>query len=296
MSKLRSKLTVNLKVNLNINSEENKIKWNLLWDQYSQLFKLLNINYDIDSNRSKKINTFEDITIESDKNYKAMGTYKIIKKIKFSHELEEYALANIKGNNFSILYNEIENHVELLYLYYKTFEEYKWKFNIPKIYRRDEYQYVMEYINLNPITIKQGKIYSHIRDTDILIDIGKFLGLYLIHNSKKFFDYELYYTLDNKVFILDYGFTQKVDLPILFKKREILSKSEIDLNCLYKLNEFMYKGMIEILNMFLEEEKENFDIICQISKIEEIFKFTDFQQNIFQQKYLKYKSKYLNLK
>lgn len=284
-----------LKLNLNSNIEENKIKWNSLWEQYSTLFNLLNIeykiDYHIDCNRTKKILTSEEITMNLDKDYKAMGTFKIIEKIKFEDESTEYANAKLKSYNFNTLYNEIENHLELLYLYYKTFNEYKWKFNMPKIYRRDNFEYIMEYVTLNSETWKTGKIYSHIKNAEILKDIGKFLGLYLIHNSKKFFDFELYYTLDKeKVYILDYGFTQKVDLISLLEKRKEFNQNEINLNCLYRLNEFMYNGMIEILNKFLEEEK-NFDIICQKSTIKENFQLKDFQQ-----KYLKYKSKYLNLK
>lgn len=291
MQKQRPNLKLKLTLNLRVNPEENNIKWNSLWEQYSKLFKLLKIDYDIDCNRTKIIQTEEEIRIESDEHYKAMGTFKIIKKIKFVDEVEQYAHAIIKSYNFSSLYNEIENHLELLYLYYKTFDEYKWRFNIPKIYRRDNNEYVMEYVNLNPETWKKGKIYSHITNTDILKDIGRFIGLYLIHNSKKFFDFELYYTLENKVYILDYGFTQKVDLPSLFKKRETYTFEEIKLHCLYKLNKSMYEGMIEILEIFLIEEKDKFDIICQISTIEEKFNDIDFKQ-----KYYKYKSKYLFLK
>ena len=152
----------NLRINTLEDEKENNIKWNTMWEQYSELFKLLKIDYDINLNRTKIIQTEEEIRIESDEHYKAMGTFKIIKKIKFVDEVEQYAHAIIKSYNFSSLYNEIENHLELLHLYYKTLPEYKWTFKIPKIYRRDNNEYVMEYVNLNPETWKKGKIYSSI--------------------------------------------------------------------------------------------------------------------------------------
>ena len=79
MQKQRPNLKLKLTLNLRVNPEENNIKWNSLWEQYSKLFKLLKIDYDIDCNRTKIIQTEEEIRIESDEHYKAMGTFKIIK-------------------------------------------------------------------------------------------------------------------------------------------------------------------------------------------------------------------------
>lgn len=275
-----------LNINLFVNPEENQIKWNFLWDEYIKLFQLTDIDYNINLNIAKKRNYGEMIKLE-DCSYESRGAHKVIRKIQFDGESIDYALASFGSYNFIGLHDEIENHLEMLYLYYQTFNEYKWKFKIPKIYRRESQEYVMEFVKLNFQTCKFGKVYSHVRE-DILTDIGRFLGLYLLKNNKKFYDFELYYTENGEVYILDYGFTEKVNL------KEIFEKEESSINRLYEFNESMYNGMIEILEKYLPEHKENFNKICKISRIED--KLLEEKGVDFGRKYMKYKKKYLKEK
>ncbi len=260
MPKKGLQLPLQLRLEPIINKEEeNTQKWKKLWEEYDFLNEYYNLNEISD----------KEINLEGVELY-GQGTFKIIKKININEKI--YAIAILRSNDFDILYNEIKNHLQILKLYYQTYEEYKWSFKIPKIYKvLTEKFYIMDFININEDSRKFGKIYSYIKDEKILSDIGKFLALYLINYKIELYDFELYYTVDGDVYMLDFGVFNNI-----FSDEKKLGTT---------LPGKMYDSLTEILL------KNNFTI-------EEINKFYVKEQNFvdFNQKYEKYKKKYIMLK
>jgi hypothetical protein len=175
-----------------------------------------------------------------------------------------------------IHYNEITNHINMLKIFHKFNDEYEFKFKIPLIYN-DNLNYLMEFVNINNSKTKNSnpkKIPEEIAEK-----YGIFLGLFINEFNYYIIDNEYYCDNDNNIYILDFG--------------ENINFTKITLNK-YKLPKITFVKMKEITSnkkliddYFVADENYYNTNIINLKQ--------QYTQN-FEQKYLKYKQKYLNLK
>ncbi len=267
-----------------IDKEASEKKWKDMWDKYVPLLKPY---YDIEKLYVSSLSGCENIVID-DPSYIAEGASKFVQKCKFGNDPTEYAMVIKKD-----IMSEVENHLEILYLYYITRDQYQWKFIIPNVYKSTvSTNYIMDLVRIDPTTWKNAKSISSF-PPDLQENIGQFMGLYTLNYGKRLLEFEKYDTLDsqgNKSIptLLDFGNYIKFDL---FAMEEISKNLK---NTYYNVPESMYNGIISIFQD--EEVKKTYgdDFWKKIARNSSMVsgggEYGD------KKKYYKYKHKYLQLK
>lgn len=261
-------------------------QWKNMWDKYVPLLLPF---YEINKLETKSNFVCTNIMIDDPK-YSAKGASKFIQKCNFVDDSHQYATTL----NVNIL-DEIENHLDILYLYYSTLNDYNWKFTIPKVYKSKTVgHYIMDFISIDPTTWKNAKkIYTF--PPELQENIGQFMGLYTLNYGKRLLEFETYNTLDEKgtasiPAILDFGNYIKFDL------KEMKNIPENTNFTYYSVPEHMYNGLISIFNTTEVETMYGKDFWKKIAQIKDPVLFGGQNTNDILKKYYKYKHKYLNLK
>ena len=174
--------------------DEKNAAWTTMWEKYE---KILNKFYTIDELVRDNVDvglTCTPIKIEGHNSYAASGDKKNV-QICSSDDVTNtkyYAHAQYEKGIFIA---EVEYHLSLLELYYTTDHIYNWNFVIPKVYKRNAKEYVMDFVSIKPDTLRNGKKYDEL-EVKLQYDIGYFMGLYMKNYNNLMYDFEVY--KDNK--------------------------------------------------------------------------------------------------
>jgi hypothetical protein len=217
MSQLKEKLGIGkLLMQPTKTLEQRNELWDSTWKKYdSILSKYYNVYELYDDENKQNIllnkNNCEGITLDKitqdkitiDESYEARGNKKFFDKCLYNGKI--YAI-NISKTTLG----ELKNHLDILVLYYTTYDEGKWRFKIPNVYYRKNQEYVMDFISIDSKIWTNAK--SHYKfPQDLQYNIGEFLGRYIKTYERILFEFEIYKDLtDNKFVLIDFGEFNKV--------------------------------------------------------------------------------------
>jgi hypothetical protein len=247
--------------------------WESTWTIYgSILSKYYNVYelYDDEKKENIPLKSCNKITLDKiiqdkitiDESYHARGNRKIFEKCLCNGKI--YAV-----NKKDTIIEEVKNHLEILVLYYTTYDEAKWQFKIPNVYYRKNQDYVMDFISISSDTWKEAKNH-YMFPTDLQYNIGEFLGRYIKTYKKILIEFEIYKDItDDKFVLLDFGeFDEISDDNDIKQKRNYI--------------QHIYDGIKSVLG----------DDITKIIKISNYGGYK-MSYNTLYNKYIKYKTKYL---
>ena len=106
------------------------------WEKYVEILsKYYNIFELVDANKNNILfEKCEEIILDDEPEYNAVGNSKNVEKCHYNGKI--YASCSLNSVNGNIN-NEIKNHLDILFLYYETYDDAKWQFKIPKVYYRN---------------------------------------------------------------------------------------------------------------------------------------------------------------
>jgi len=207
--------------------------------------------------------------------------------------IKEIVIIEILENKLNLVYvkfkyiNDIINHINLIKVYNKYNDKYKFNFLIPKIYyvedTNNECIYVMEYIDFN--WFETLKINPKWTPLPIQRSFGQIYALYYIEYNKILCDYEFYLNKQNEIYyITDFGCTNNFQK---FQIKNKISKNELD-------------GISDVVNeMITDIDKRDaflniFEINDDIPSTDTKIKYSKSGGNINKYKCTKYLSKCLS--
>jgi len=271
---IKPKFTINLSLATKIITVSNIVE---LWSKYISDLEEFKPEYNYDEINDIDLSSIisDKITIEGHPKYEPKGVNKQIEKIIIGDK--SYAFYMINAKNMKML-TELETHLQILILYYRTKCVSNWQFKIPRLYRNIKYPMliIMDFVKISDkpelgIGITNAKsIYLY--PIPLRQNYGKFIGLMCKYYNKLIYDEEIYYEADSDIpYILDFGETQLLSELLTSPIRKQLDRE-------------IYKKAIEIfptLNNYVG-----------------IFDYTPPHTGgkLSYDKYMKYKNKYLLLK